>query len=95
MMSGGDKMKEPMLRIPVLGIQHGHMLLEFQHTYRKKRLLFFERVNFIRLAGEMDSTGEIHLTRFHLVFIRITGDWGISLDILELFTRSGVHSAGP
>ena len=50
-------MKEPMFRIPVLGIQHGHMLSEFQCTYRKKRLLFFKQVNFIQLAGEMDSTG--------------------------------------
>ena len=32
MMSGGDQMKEPTFGIPVLGIQHGHMLSEFQRT---------------------------------------------------------------
>ena len=35
---------------------------------------------------------EIHLTRFHPVFIRIPSEWGSSPDMLVLFTRSGVHS---
>ena len=35
---------------------------------------------------------EIHLTRFHQVFIRIPGEWGSSPDMLGLFTQSGVHS---
>ena len=50
-------MKEPTFRIPVVGIQHGHMLSEFQRTWGKKKIVISERVNFIRPAGEMDSTG--------------------------------------
>ena len=35
---------------------------------------------------------EIHLTRFHSVFIRIPGECGSSPDILLLFTWYGAHS---
>jgi len=61
-MSGEDKMKEPTTNVQnsrVRGIQHGHMLSEFQRTYEKNHfyLVILERVNFTRPAGELDSTG--------------------------------------
>ena len=56
MMSGGDKMKEPTFRIPVRNSTWSHAV--GVPTYLgEKKIVIFERVNFIRPAGEMDSTG--------------------------------------
>ena len=51
MVSGGDKMKEPTFRIPVLGIQHGHMLSEFQRTWGEKKDCYFRMGEFHSTCG--------------------------------------------
>jgi len=80
---------------PVLGIQCSTLVTCCRSSNVLGFLVIFERVNFIRPAGEMDSTSVALGNPPDKVspVIPQNDDWVTSSDILGLFTRSGVHSA--